>query len=163
MSVALMHSTATLSLSGRRLPESRRQVPELDDATWLQRRYDESGDATIAAELGVHKRRVQAARRLHGITSHPVGPRRGVPRPAPRLTQPTPPIEGLTSFERSIIERYRADRRAAATKDLLVERIIAAHEADAAGDQLAYEDAMLSISTLAARIAEHHQQLRRAA
>lgn len=140
-------------------------VSKLDDADWLRHRYQTAGDGAIAAELGVHQRKVRAAREKHGIPSHPVGPRRGVPRPPPRpSTQPAhSPVDGLTSFERKLIDRYRADRRAAATKELLAKRIIDAHEAAAAGDQLAYEDAMLAIATAAARVAEHEQLLRRAA
>lgn len=131
----------------------------LDDPAWLRQRYETSSDAAIALEVGVNKETVRKARMRHGIPSLTVGPRRG----APPVRDEQSPIDGLTAAERRLVDRYRSDRRNAPTKELLSRRIVAAHEADAAGDHLAYEAAMLDVAIAAARIAEHEQKLRMAA
>lgn len=126
--------------------------------------YAKHGDMWIALETGASRGTVRKRREDLGIMSMPPGRRRGVPLTAvPSARAAQSPFDGLTRAERALIDRYRADRRAAATEDLLVTRLRAAHDAKTAGDDLAYEDAMLAISTAAARIAEHSRTLRMAA
>jgi hypothetical protein len=139
-------------------------MANLADPVWLRLRYAIASDAAIALELGVDRKTVRRARMRHGIASQPVGPRRGVPRPVTSSSEAQQGgVDGLTPAERRLIDRYRADRRNAPTKELLTKRIVAAHQADAAGDHLAYEAAMLDVAVAAARIAEHEMLLRRAA
>lgn len=142
------------------LPASKKGVSQLDDAHWLRMRYAVAGDLAIATELGVDRKTVRRARARHGIPSHPVGPRRGVPRPAPRAAQPS---DELTPFERKLIERLRADKRSAATEALLAQRLHNAHDAKRARDTVGYEEALFAVSTVAARIAQHSRRLRNAA
>jgi hypothetical protein len=138
-------------------------MANLADPVWLRLRYAIASDAAIALELGVDRKTVRRARMRHGIASHPVGPRRGAARPVTSSQGQQGGVDGLTPAERRLIDRYRADRRNAPTKELLTKRIVAAHQADAAGDHLAYEAAMLDVAVAAARIAEHEMLLRRAA
>jgi hypothetical protein len=126
--------------------------------------YAQHGDMWIAVELGCNRKTVRRRREMFGIMAAPVGPRLGTPRVVlPPIQGRYSAADGLTPAERRLIDRYRADRRNAPTKELLTKRIIAAHDADAAGDHLAYEAAMLDVAVAAARIAEHEMLLRRAA
>jgi hypothetical protein len=72
-------------------------------------------------------------------------------------------VDGLTVLERHLIDRLRADRRSAATEALFVERLRSLRDAKSAGDKMGEEAGWFAISTVAARIAEHQQLLRRAA
>lgn len=138
--------------------------PRLGDRVWLSNAYAEHGDTWIAVELGCNRKTVRRRRAMFGIPSAPVGPRLGTPRIIPAATPGQySAVDGLTLAERRLIDQYRSDRRNAPTKELLSRRIVAAHEADAAGDRLAYEAALLDVATAAARIAEHEETLRRAA
>lgn len=136
--------------------------PRLNDRVWLANAYAQHGDMWIAVELGCNRKTVRRRREIFGIMAAPVGPRLGAPRLIPVQDQQSA-VDGLTLAERRLVDRYRSDRRNAPTKELLSRRIVAAHEADAAGDHLAYEAAMLDVAIAAARIAEHEQKLRMAA
>lgn len=146
------------------MPASRKRVPELDDAHWLRMRYLVAGDLAIANELGVDRKTVRAARRRHGIASHPVGPRRGVARPAPRPVSPIVTAR-MAATETAVADRIREDRtrRTAATEAMLAERLHALHDASQHHDTLAYEDALLDVAATAALIWEHKRRLRSAA
>lgn len=137
--------------------------PQLDDPAWVIERLGTAGERAIAQELGCARETVRVAIRRHEEAGHEM-PNRRHGRRRIVATQPTySPVDGLLPTERNLIDRLRADRRSAATEELLIERLHSAHDAKAAGDQRGYEEAMFAISTAAARIAQHEQELRRAA
>lgn len=175
VSAGLDHSrvTGTLAVVGELCPQSPVRLvkssasgetpPQLEDPAWVIERLRSAGERAIAQELGCARETVRRAIRRHEEAGHEIPNRRLGRRRIVPVSRAHSAAEVLTPDERNLIDRYRADRRSAATRDLLVERIRHAHEADAAGDHLGYEEAMFAISTVAARIAQHEQQLRRAA
>lgn len=123
---------------------------------------------TIALELGCTRLTVRRARERLGINAASVGRRRGatlrVHPPAPS-DEPTGSIT-VTGTAGQMLDRFMRESRTggpAPTEDLLVERLRAAHDAREHGDQLAYEDALLAISSAAGLIHQHQRRLRSAA
>lgn len=122
---------------------------------------------TIALELGVSRKAVRLACERFDIPAQPVGARRGrslvVAPPAP--SEPTGTIT-LTGTAAMMLARFQRESCAAGpspSEELLLARMVAAHRAKEAGDQLAYEDALLAIASAAGLVHQHQQRLRRAA
>jgi hypothetical protein len=102
-----------------------------------------------------------------GIPAHGVGRRRGRSLAVTPAAGHGPPT-GTVTFTGTlglIVERFQHEstQREQATEDLLAERIRAAHEAHEAGDQFAYEDALIDIASAAGLVHQHQRRLRRAA
>lgn len=136
---------------------------QLDDRDWLARRYALDGDRVIAKELGVaHSTVVEARRRLR-IKAAPNGRRRGSLRAVSDATTDVRPSP--TGSLAALVDRFEDDHRhrAAATDDLLIARCKAWLDAKQHHDQLATEDALLSIASAALLIHEHQLKLRKAA
>lgn len=132
--------------------------PRLQDAGWLGRMYASHGDREIAAELGVNRKTVRAARQRLGIASQGVGRRRG------SVNGPeSPPTEGAgpgakdpRNAQAAILERIGQERgKIAPTDALLASRLVALHHARVNRDELAREDALIGIASVAALMFEH--------
>ena len=138
---------------------------QLEDRDWLARRYAEVGDRAIAKELGCAHSTVTAARRRLKITPAAEGRRRGdrpsavsesVGKPAPMGS-----ADSLTALADHFDEDHRT--KAPATRDLLIARCRGWLDAERNHDQLATEDALLSIASAALLVHEHQLKLRKAA
>lgn len=114
----------------------------------------------IAIQLGVARETVRRARERLGIEAAPPGRRRGVPMST--VTSGRPPVSHPTAMV--IVSRFAREqqRRVPATESLLAERIRALQEAKTAGDELAYDDALLAINSLTALMWDHRQKVRAA-
>ena len=148
--------------------------PRLADPAWMARTLERHGEMWIALEIGVSRTTVRPRIAQHALASQPPGRRRGVTqtvispsaapagrdRGRPRRALPVEPTAIL------IVGRFTRESRTggpAPSEDLLVQRIRAAHEARAAGDDPAYDDALLAIASAAGLLYEHRQKLRRSA
>lgn len=106
--------------------------------------------------LGASRETVRLARRHMNVQPLSRGRARGASITVATTTPARKSVEVL------LLGRMEAERdKIAPTEDLLVARIRDAHEARAAGDRNAYDDALLAISSAAALIYEHRQKLRR--
>ena len=138
--------------------------PELDDPRWLRARLEVDGTPAIARELGCSRKMVRAAADRLGIPPLPPG-RRGRP------LQVVPPAGHehhgemvLTGTALAILTRFQEEQRGVAAVDkTLARRVVDYAEADANGDDLAAEDALLSIASAAGLIHQHRRRLRGAA
>lgn len=139
---------------------------QLDDRAWLQRRYLLEGDMSIALDLHVSRGSVIRARERLRIPSSPVGRRRGSLQLTPAAGQDDSIASmTLTGTPLAILTRLAEDQKtyggaSAPTEALLARRVTAVAEASRAGDQLAYEDALLAVASMAGLIHQHQQRLR---
>lgn len=138
--------------------------PRLADPVWLARTLEQHGEMWIALEVGVDRKTIRRRLVTLGICARVPGRRRGVTTitttTAPNLTA------AIDATAVAFLARYQSESRPsgpAATEDLLILRIRAAHDAKAAGDDLAYDDALLAIAAAAALVHNHRQKLRRTA
>src|SRR5690349_821130 len=118
---------------------------QLDNRDWLANRLLKVGTRTIAKELGCARATVDRRVREFGI-SQSVGQRRGrsLAVAAPAGKGRATGTVTFTGTLAQIVERFQRESRTggpAPSKELLIARIRACHEADQAGDQLAFEDA----------------------
>jgi hypothetical protein len=154
--------TATTTFPGGvlRLPQDgygpRRRPPELDDPDWLKRQYQQSGDRTIAAQLGVNVKTVRAARARHGIPSYGDGPRRGTTTTQTRHLRVVPPArDDLPPVLQRLVARYAADQMhdIPPTWEEVIRRFKNANTARKEHDRLAEADAAISMAAALARVA----------
>jgi hypothetical protein len=138
--------------------------PRLADPLWMARMYEQHGDMWIALETGANRKTVRRRREEMNIHSFGPGRRRGVTLAAAELpADSTSPC--LNALE-LLAERFNRETRPggpAATEDLLVGRLKAAHDARAAGDERGYDAELIAIACAAMLIHEHRQQYRQAA
>ena len=164
-SVNAVSRKSTLSVAGRVAPTAKPDSSsttasgrpwQLDDHDWLAHRYAKDGDRIIARELGCAPNTVTRARQRLGIASLPNGRRR---------SQSTTTGSRSSVSLASLIERFGEDRRhrTPATDDLLIARCKAWLDAKQHHDQLATEDALLSIASAALLVHEHQLKLRKVA
>jgi hypothetical protein len=91
------------------------------------------------------------------------GRRRGTQASAGPATSANAPDRHQTTTEELLLDRYRRESQPggpAPTENLLVASIRAAHEARAAHDNAAYDDALLSIASAAMLVHRHRQKLK---
>jgi hypothetical protein len=136
-------------------PASGSRYPQLRDLAWW-RQHGSLSNIAISEMLGAGRETVRLARRDIGIAALPRGRARGA-------TIRAATTHTLESIEDILVARISRERRKlSATEDLLVARLRAAHEARAAGDDPAYDDALLGVSSAAALIVDHRRKLRAA-
>jgi hypothetical protein len=124
--------------------------PRLADPLWMARMYEQHGDMWIALETGANRKTVRR-RREETLAA------------AELPADSTSPC--LNALE-LLAERFNRETRPggpAATEDLLVGRLKAAHDARAAGDERGYDAELIAIACAAMLIHEHRQQYRQAA
>jgi hypothetical protein len=137
---------------------------QLDDANWLDRRYRQAGDRTIAKELGVARVTVIRARERLGITSKRVGPRRGTTTPTRNLAIAPQGDLTLNGSLAALVARFSEDQahRAPATRELVIARCQGWLEAEKHHDALATEDAILAAASALLLLHQHQITLRKA-
>lgn len=130
--------------------------PRLADRDWLAGTLERHGEMWIALELGVNRKTIRRRIETFGLSAHPPGRRRGVPATTPGRGPDPNPTAML------IVTRYAQEQRARVppTEILLAGRIRAAQEARSAGDDPAYDDALLAIAAAAGLLLDHRRKVR---
>ncbi len=136
---------------------------ELDDAQWLRRRYERDGDMAIALDLGVARGTLRAARERLGIAPQAPGRRRGVLVNV-ALIHPRAPAAQLPPVLEQLGRRYDQDSHhtgAPATWTTVLNRLAAADRARRRHDRTAELNAAIAVSSAAALVADHLEQVER--
>lgn len=159
-----LSAPGTVSAAGRATP-SRGRPAELNDRDWLVRQLATKGERQIATELGCNRKTVRAAIERLSVAAASEGRRRG-DNAGRRVTDGLHATTSDHPTVRLVVDRFERERKPrgpAATEDLLVGRLRAAHEARAGGDEMGYDGELIGIASAAMLIHEHRQQLRKAA
>lgn len=135
------------------------RFPDLDQPVFWQK-YRSASNTSIANLLGCHVQTVRAARRRNGVAALPAGRARGGVTSVPRVDLRAKPTAML------IVSRYAKEAQPggpAPTREYLWARMRAAMQADAAGDDDAFDDSLLGLASAAALVYDQRQKVRRAA